>query len=46
MTKLLLCIRIAKADSRNYRETKDKRFLSLRKEAMQDARYWKAQLSA
>jgi hypothetical protein len=43
--KLAFCIRSAKADSLNYRETKDKRFLQLRKEGMQDARYWKSQLT-
>lgn len=39
--KLALCIRTARGDSRNYVETGDRRFLGLRVEAMQDARYWR-----
>jgi len=44
--KLNAAIRLAKLDSAYYRETKDKRFIQLRKEAMNDARYWKTQLTA
>lgn len=45
-SKLSLCIRLAKDDVRDYRETKDIRYIGLRKEAMKMARYWKAQLAA
>lgn len=44
--KLNGCIRLAKECVLNYRETKDKRYIAIRKEAMNDARYWKTQLSA
>ena len=39
--KLASCLNLAKECVRYYIETKDKRFRSLRAEAMQDARYWK-----
>lgn len=42
--KLAFCVRLARDDSRNFRETKDKRFLQLKREGMEDARYWKTQL--
>ena len=42
--KLALCIRIARDDSRNYRETGDRRFMILRREAMRDARDWRDQI--
>ena len=43
-TKLASCIRTARDDSRSSVETGDRRFRSLRVEAMQDARYWRSEL--
>jgi hypothetical protein len=39
--KLARCVRGARDASRDYRETRDCRYLQIKREAMQDARYWR-----
>ncbi len=40
-SKLSHCIRFARECSRDYRETRDRRFWVISREAMVDARYWR-----
>lgn len=42
--KLLGSVRLARECNHNYLRTRDRRYLTIRNEAMQDARYWDAQL--
>lgn len=42
--KLERCIRLARECSQDYRQTKDRRYLSIKRDAMQDARYWREQI--
>lgn len=42
--KLELCVGLARECNHYFLATRDRRFLLLRDESMQDARYWRAQL--
>jgi len=44
--KLDRCVRNARNASADYRATRDRRYLELKREAMQDARYWRRELDA
>jgi hypothetical protein len=43
--KLQMCIRGAREANRDYLETRDRRYLDIRREAMRDARYWQLELA-
>ena len=42
--KFGLCLRLARDCSRDYRLTGDRRYLTIKRESMTDARYWRSQI--
>jgi lactam utilization protein B len=43
--KLERCVKLARDSNHDYLQTKDRIYLTIRDEAMADARYWEEQLS-